>query len=661
MRNMGRNSLLAGIVALVCAGAAGCALDTLGYESDVTETSLKAQQNKLEDDRIEDKHPVFDPALTVTESFGSCSIVLNKSGSVTKLSVPGYQGDEKPLADALFPNRGAALAAMRSLPDADVIPSMETVNGHLKPFNDGLYAAIELAMEQGTPGGFMGKRALLEGILAGLEAARASAGPAAQAVLDSSEAFVGAALLLSGAAPALPAAVLADAQSRVATFRADLAHSKPIGFYTWTPALEAIFTRDRFLQLQGTFPDFAGIALVLQSDFTLQQGYQTLVALYAGLTNPFVSYTLMALVPSVPSAAALEDVIGLQAAFEAQHPKLAWTCRYPWIAFLPASRSKDTDYFNSLCDCAFEAFMGVNLMDLLINGIRSGALDLTPSADSGWYDYQLYALETLLVPERGPESDHLLLTAAYKQKLIDSFKTLITQSRETHVKQLGGGTELTAHEVVVDLYPKLPVEPFPTFYLRTARGYRFVDTFLDAVLGPGFLDGLTRLHEDGSASSGALSTELQQTTELVYGLHAIACASLGMRPETYLLAEENAAIDQNAATEHAGSWLGSWQTDPDVLADPRVIVPISSIHYWAVIGVKPLQISAEFVPGYEPKVLSSSFCEVQGMVPHRYDLLVEDTVEIENSNASPPTREELRRICDENVTHEAIVAALQAR
>ena len=76
---------------MLCAAAGGCALDTLGYESQVTETSIKAQQNKLEDDRIEDKHPVFDPGLATIESFDGCDIALNKSGSVTKLGVAAYE------------------------------------------------------------------------------------------------------------------------------------------------------------------------------------------------------------------------------------------------------------------------------------------------------------------------------------------------------------------------------------------------------------------------------------------------------------------------------------------------------------------------------------------------------------------------------------------
>jgi hypothetical protein len=41
-------------------------------------------------------------------------------------------------------------------------------------------------------------------------------------------------------------------------------------------------------------------------------------------------------------------------------------------------------------------------------------------------------LETLLLPERGRESEHLLLTAAYKKKLIETFPHKFpTQARPT--------------------------------------------------------------------------------------------------------------------------------------------------------------------------------------------------------------------------------------
>ena len=54
-----------------------------------------------------------------------------------------------------------------------------------------------------------------------------------------------------------------------------------------------------------------------------------------------------------------------------------------------------------------------------------------PTADSGWYEHQAYALETLLLPERGAESVRLLLSKEYKKRMLEAFKALITKRRET--------------------------------------------------------------------------------------------------------------------------------------------------------------------------------------------------------------------------------------
>ena len=126
------------------------------------------------------------------------------------------------------------------------------------------------------------------------------------------------------------------------------------------------------------------------------------------------------------------------------------------------------------------AVSGSTLLDALIQKIQTGELDLTPRQGAGFYDQQLYALETLLVPEKSSESQHLLLTRAYKEKLVETFKSLLIQTRETHVKQIGlvnatAASSASWAPIEFTVYPKLPVEPFPTFYLRTARAYRFLE------------------------------------------------------------------------------------------------------------------------------------------------------------------------------------------
>jgi len=122
--------------------------------------------------------------------------------------------------------------------------------------------------------------------------------------------------------------------------------------------------------------------------------------------------------------------------------------------------------------------------------IRSGAVDLRPRLESGWYDHQVYALETLLLPEKGAERDKLLLTKAYKKRMLEAFQALLTKRRETHVRQLMAAK---AHAMArpSEVTPRRRVEPCPTYYLRTARAYSCLANFLDAAVGQ---DGLGKLH-----------------------------------------------------------------------------------------------------------------------------------------------------------------------
>jgi hypothetical protein len=647
-------------LALACLGS-GCSLNALGHEEDVTQSHDVQSLSQIEDDRIADKNPVFDPTRTITEAFGSswpCTITLNKSATVTKLDVVPFDGFESALDGKLFRGRREALASIGTIADQDAIPSMEVVNGYLKPFNDGLYAAVELQEEAD-------KHGVLVTLLARLGDLLSAADVGTRPALEDAAVMVAAALILGGDTPSLDAALQSRAQARVATFNAEPIYARPIGFYTWTPALQRIFTRDRFLQNNDdseSFGAFAALAWVLGQDATLLATYQQVAALYAGLTNPYLRYTIDALIPYVSGLAALSDTKAIETEFRATHPLLT-PCVGALVAFLPASRSKEVEYFDSrFCSTGVPA--GTNLLDLLVQAIKNGAVDLAPSADAGWYDYQLYALETLLVPERGPESQHLLLTAGYKKKLIETFKSILIQDRETHVKQLGMGNSagVSAEAMAVDLYPLFPAEPFPTFYLRTARGYRFLRTFLAASMGGGFLTSTARLTEAGDRVAATLADEIDQRVSLLYGLYFLSADAVGMARDEGLLAEELAAIDATAATSAARAWLASWTSDADVARDPRVILPIfidpDFIRYWAVIGVKVVKARAEFVPGHEP-VVTATGCWSGKLVPHNYALLSEVSAEIRlPASQPPPTRDELRAICDAHASKDEIVKAL---
>jgi hypothetical protein len=661
---------------LLLVAAPGCLgpLDTMGNETLVTEDESLNKDPKLEDDRIEDKKPVFDPALKVTEDFDGCQVILNKSGSVTKLDIAEFGDSDGELADALFPDRRRAMEAVSRVGNAELLPSMEVVNGFMKPFNDGLYAAIEVAVQQGD--GVVGKRKFLSSLLARLSEKLSTASAAQRAHIENAVVFVAAGLTLGGKSPAdLSAQLLAKAKQDADAFRAGSpVYSRPIGFYSWNKTLEGVFTQDRYLQNQGqrTFvkPEdqlgmFAAMAAVIEEDPALAADYQSLLALYAGLTNPYASYTPADLYAHVDGLASLDDVAAVEKQFKAKNPDMPYVCTGNYMALLPASRGKDVDYFKGAF-CGTPPGPEVDFMNVLIDAIRGGKLDVAPDKSSGWYDYQLHALETLLLPERGPESDHLLLTAAYKKKLIETFKSILTQNRETHVKQLEMGTDAVSFTKEIEIYPKFPVEPFPTFYLRTARAYRFLGTYLQGVLGADFFKTHPRLREGGEKSDTSLEEELRGMTGLLYGLHALTARSVGLDPKKQLLADELAEFPMEANVTRARSWVRDWRGDPDILADPRVIVPVwnstttKSLVYWAILGVKVIKISTEFVEGHEPEVVGADGgCIVKGFTGRSYYLLMEQMEQVRTPAAAPPpTRQEWRKICDEHKTRDAIVEAM---
>lgn len=634
----------------------GCtpALDVLGAE----ETVLEKKDQKS--DELSRKSPEYDPDRTIEEEFDGCTLTLNKSASVTRLSVEKIDADVDELSTTIFPTRAAALEA---LGDREAIASMEVVNGALKPFNDGLYAAIELAVENGSDASLVNKRAILDALLETM-LARAEAGddPAWQATVD-----LAASLLMVNEEPMLSEDTQVAALRAMDDFEQDSFLSTPIGFYTWSDPLRQVFARDRFLQYQlggdeRPFDTAFAVAEALRDDENLRLDYERLLRLYAGLTNPSRHFAPTALADFIDSR---EGQAIDEGAFESAHPELtvvdpACGATYSW---LPPSDSPERKLLASdYCD----GNRPENLLARLIEAIQSGEVDLTPSEASGWYDWQLYALETLLVPERAPENEHLLLTQAYKDKLVETFKSVLIQTRETHVKQLEPVvTRGSGSPEPVDVYPLLPVEPFPTFFLRTARAYGFVKNVLVATLGEEALSNISRLHEDGSRAEASLAEELDEKAQLLYGLHMVAAASIGMADT--LSEDERENLDLKAVEASARSWLDAWRTDPDVLVDPRVAVPLvrdddaAVVRNLGVVGVKVIHMHASFPEGYEPELVSGG-CPIRHFVPFEPYLLVEQTVEFTTPLTAPPlTRDEFRALLSGQRTLDDMVRALEAR
>src|SRR5258707_570485 len=136
------------------------------------------------------------------------------------------------------------------------------------------------------------------------------------------------------------------------------------------------------------------------------------------------------------------------------------------VAVFPPSTSRETVLFETLFPAGLPA--NADLMNELVQAIRSGKVDLRPTADSGWYEYQVHALETLLLPEKGAEHNKLLLMKAYKKRMLEAFRATITKRRETHVRQLAtpglaGAAPLGGYFPPPEqIKPRLRVEPCPS-------------------------------------------------------------------------------------------------------------------------------------------------------------------------------------------------------
>jgi hypothetical protein len=500
-----------------------------------------------------------------------------------------------------------------------------------KQFDDGLYAAVELAAQSGA-GRFAGKAPLLAALADAL--AGESIGPGGDAL-----ALVLGACLLGG----VPLRPLAEAQSAARVlgdaFLADEGRSKPISFYTRSPALAAIFRQDRFLQQELTDPAVvSALAGALERDGQALDTYDAYLRLVAGLTNPFTGAHVR--VPLAPVN---------------RVPGTAPETRY----LIPPSRSHEVDLFQRL-SADTPVPDDFNLMDELIRRIRSGEVRLEPTERSGWYDYQTWALEPLVRPDAMPEAPRLQFGRRYREHLVDLFKGGLALARETHAKGLGGGRGGYGGPPVRPVYirPGLTVEPLATCYHRRALGYRFVRTVLEEAFGPEALNGLRWRSADGSVVA-PLGEALAAMESLFRGAYATACRLVGMAQGLGETGQDEARFVR---------WADNLANDPDVAQDARMMVPVyfdiqrGKTKVWVFLGWRRSPVSVSFVA--PPFLLScrpagGGQAEPPPVVftgeTHTLDTPVTAEVYIDRLL----DRDEFRAHCDRHRTPQAILAALR--
>ena len=261
-------------------------------------------------------------------------------------------------------NRGAGRSSP-VLPRTEGGPvSAATLLLKAKQFDDGLYAAVELAAQQGA-GRFPGNAVLLSSLAATLAAGLPGKGTGAATAIH-------AACALGGIPVTVPEALVEPVRTARAGFtaKADFV-SKPLGFYTWTDQLQAIFLQDRFLQQPLELDTAAELARAVKNTPGASVACDACLRLHNRLTNP----------PKKPN---------IRDAGKA-------------MPFFPPSRSHEVALFERLYESS-SIPDGFDLMGELIRCVRSGKISLMPTEQSGWYDHQTWSLEPLIVPDRRPET-----------------------------------------------------------------------------------------------------------------------------------------------------------------------------------------------------------------------------------------------------------------
>lgn len=511
-----------------------------------------------------------------------------------------------------------------------------------KQFDDGLYATVELAAQQGA--GRMPSKA-------GLVARMADVLARQQIGRDDPRLTVLAAARLGGFQTPVSADVNQAVSGVLDQFQQEPWRSRPVGFYTWSTTLQQVFQQDRMLQtnLEGE-AGIKAIAEALRSDNASRASYEAHLKLMSKLTNPLQGGDLRLYIAKLDG----DQTVTI--------PKR--------ISFFPPSRSHEADLIMRLFgDRPIPA--DFDLMEELIARIRSGKTDLSPTAASGLYDYQTWALEPLLNPEKTPEAVHLKFDESYRKQLVELFKGILALTRETHIKQVpppapapAGEPDFRRARPSFRVTPALAVEPLATIYLRRALAYRFIRGVLEEAFGVEALKKLHRLTAAGEVET-SLSDELHTLESLFHGAYLTANRQLGL--------ESNTPVPTGTDAKADIAWFLKWSAnldhDVDIGQDARMMVPVffdvqrRKTKVWVVLGWMSRQVCISFATPPRVQVFDKAGAKLE---VGEYDLHFEADCE---PLAYPVMAEvyvdeildrgQFRRHCDTYKTEKAILANLK--
>jgi len=633
------------------------------------------------DDRVAEKYVVFDEDLIDRRQFPMIpttaedsrkpakdrpNFQINSSAALIALDVEDFDTSDPFQADKLYASYGEAARALES--EGMTLASINALDAKAKQFDDGLMAAVSIDLVLGRE--HPSVEFLFHKLLTKLERDEEAyawvwAGLSAVDRLTPEE---------SRASP--PGAT--DHEKR---FEALREYSEPSAFYVWNDDLKATYRLMRYGQqplrvapVPGRDPDpppaiALRLAEVIAGDADLSLHYEDLLSVFASLSNKSKTWTLNKI-----------DEWHAQA------------------CLLPSSTSREVELFFELYDELPGGIPdGTDLMYEFVRAIRDGTVELSPAPDSGWFDYQVHALETFLLPERGREHEKLVLNKKYKERMLQAFQAILVKRIETHYLSRGIQSQVAMSTQKLtsmsgSFSVPLRVEPNPTYFLRMARSYAFLQAHLTATVPKERLDRLHGLWEGGARRVG-LAEELEWMRRLYYGLYLISCEDIGLDPDAKdasrvdgklsfpkdtaakglldgELGEESG--ERLACYELAETWLKTWESDPDLSVDVRVLAPIVFDYpnrrttFWSVPGVRLVKLRVTYAEGprWRPVAPTGEQPEPwQDFEAHRlrplvYYVMADEFASFERDGMDPISREDFRAACERGGTKDDIVERL---
>ncbi len=473
-----------------------------------------------------------------------CKIILDRTSQVLSIDLKETGSVRRLLAT--LPTASA---------DAKLLSAAALIQ-KAKQFDDGLYAAIELLCQNGSES-FAGKSKWLKSVCQG-SLPYSKAEEEATALLYSACTLSEIDLQMQ-----MPDELIEISNEIIEKFNNNPALSKPISFYTWSHALEQIFRQDRLLQTPLKGAQIARLISVLREDLESRNAYLNYIDLIGKLTNPFVGTSLS------------RFLLSGQEQPEAQEE----------YYFFPPSLSPEYNLQRKLFGNS-DPPPNFSLINEIIKRVQNGDLNLQPDNQSGWYDYCIWAIEPLVIPEKMDEWKRVKFSSPYKELLLELFKGAYALTRETHVKSFSGsyGSSAGMFAPKIRIAPNLTVEPLPTLYMRRAFSYRLIKEALCSCFSENTLRNTRTLRQDG-AQAESIYDGIERMENLFIAAHSIACDELGM--ESFGISD---SYDLATAKNNFKRWVADIQYDQDLGADSRMMVPlyfdraVQKLKCWVFLG-----------------------------------------------------------------------------